>query len=106
MRDQGRAIVNMGRFGRSNLLPVRTSKQRGRIVLRPNPAIIASGPPLESSMKRIFGILQSVSLCVVLCVSVAFAQPAAIQEEHGIQVENMDRSLKPGDDFYEYANGN
>src|SRR6185312_3831234 len=24
---------------------------------------------------------------------------------HGIQVANMDRSVQPGDDFYEYANG-
>jgi endothelin-converting enzyme/putative endopeptidase len=31
----------------------------------------------------------------------AQAAPAA----HGIAVANMDRSVKPGDDFYEYANG-
>jgi endothelin-converting enzyme/putative endopeptidase len=31
----------------------------------------------------------------------ASAQP----EQHGISVANMDRSVKPGDNFYEYANG-
>ena len=25
--------------------------------------------------------------------------------EHGIQVQNMDKSVRPGDDFYDYANG-
>src|SRR5271156_1140799 len=35
-----------------------------------------------------------------------FAQDApAGQETHGIAVANMDRSVKPGDDFYDYANG-
>ena len=28
-----------------------------------------------------------------------------VQESHGIAVSNMDRSVKPGDDFYSYANG-
>jgi endothelin-converting enzyme/putative endopeptidase len=27
------------------------------------------------------------------------------QETHGISVDNIDRSVKPGDDFYHYANG-
>src|SRR5271170_4551534 len=31
--------------------------------------------------------------------------PAAAPEQHGIAVANMDRSVKPGNDFYEYANG-
>ncbi|MGA2049008.1 MAG: M13 family metallopeptidase [Terracidiphilus sp.] len=33
------------------------------------------------------------------------AQDAPPQEAHGISIANMDRSVKPGDDFYEYANG-
>ncbi|HTA25019.1 MAG TPA: M13 family metallopeptidase [Terriglobales bacterium] len=33
------------------------------------------------------------------------AQEAAQPAIHGIAVANMDRSVKPGDDFYEYANG-
>jgi putative endopeptidase len=35
----------------------------------------------------------------------AYAQDALKQETHGIAVANMDRSVKPGEDFYEYVNG-
>src|SRR5271167_5000946 len=35
----------------------------------------------------------------------AYAQEAPAPETHGIVVANMDRSVKPGDDFYRYANG-
>src|SRR5580658_3010303 len=35
----------------------------------------------------------------------AYAQTAPTPETHGIVVANMDRSVKPGDDFYRYANG-
>jgi putative endopeptidase len=35
----------------------------------------------------------------------AYAQDATQQETHGIVVGNMDKSVKPGDNFYEYANG-
>ncbi len=34
-----------------------------------------------------------------------FAQSADHTARHGIAVANMDRSIKPGDNFYEYANG-
>jgi putative endopeptidase len=34
------------------------------------------------------------------------SQDAAKTETHGIAVDNMDPSVKPGDDFYDYANGN
>jgi putative endopeptidase len=33
------------------------------------------------------------------------AQETAKEETHGILITNMDRSVKPGDDFYIYANG-
>jgi putative endopeptidase len=33
------------------------------------------------------------------------AQQDAKKETHGIAIENMDRSVKPGDDFFLYANG-
>jgi len=33
------------------------------------------------------------------------AQEAPAPETHGIAIANMDRSVKPGDDFYLYANG-
>jgi putative endopeptidase len=34
-----------------------------------------------------------------------YSQVAPAPEIHGIVVANMDRSVKPGDDFYRYANG-
>jgi putative endopeptidase len=34
------------------------------------------------------------------------SQDAAKTETHGIAIDNMDPSVKPGDDFYDYANGN
>ena len=36
---------------------------------------------------------------------VSYAQDTPKQETHGIDVANMDRSVKPGDNFFEYANG-
>ena len=50
-------------------------------------------------------------LCAFLCVSatVAQSQNTAVdtpqQNTHGIVVANLDPSVKPGDDFYEYSNG-
>ena len=35
----------------------------------------------------------------------SYSQDAPAPETHGIVVANMDRSVKPGDDFYRYANG-
>ena len=35
-----------------------------------------------------------------------YSQDAAKTETHGIAVDNMDPSVRPGDDFYDYANGN
>ena len=35
----------------------------------------------------------------------ASAQPAANPANHGIAIANMDPSVKPGDNFYLYANG-
>ncbi|HXW16306.1 MAG TPA: M13 family metallopeptidase [Terriglobia bacterium] len=35
----------------------------------------------------------------------SYAQDASAPEPHGIAVADMDRSVKPGDDFYYYANG-
>ena len=40
---------------------------------------------------------------VGLLLSYAIAQDATTN--HGIVVANIDRSVKPGDDFYRYANG-
>jgi putative endopeptidase len=35
----------------------------------------------------------------------AYSQDLPTPDTHGIVVVNMDRSVKPGDDFYRYANG-
>lgn len=45
--------------------------------------------------------------CAVLTLAPAAlqAQSASPQETHGISIANMDRSVAPGDNFYEYANG-
>src|SRR5580698_8457100 len=42
---------------------------------------------------------------LILGIFPAYAQDAQAQETHGIAVANMDRSVKPGDDFYQFANG-
>ena len=42
---------------------------------------------------------------LVLSPLATYAQEAPAPETHGIVVANMDRSVKPGDDFYHYANG-
>ncbi len=46
-------------------------------------------------------------LCAVILLSftAAFAQEAAAPATHGINVQNIDKSVKPGDDFFRYANG-
>ena len=41
----------------------------------------------------------------ILAALAVYAQPAVAPETHGIVVANMDPSIKPGDDFYRYANG-
>jgi len=46
-----------------------------------------------------------VGTCVLAAAMTARAQDAPAQAKHGITVANMDRSVKPGDDFYQYANG-
>jgi putative endopeptidase len=57
-------------------------------------------------MKRIDMFLKSVLACLLLSAFCALAQNASIQEVHGIAVDNIDRSVKPGDDFHRFANGN
>ena len=57
-------------------------------------------------MKRLHRILNTALACIVLTGPGTIAQNAPIQEQHGIVVANIDRSVKPGDDFYHFANGN
>ena len=56
-------------------------------------------------MNAFFRVTTLALACAVVCVSVGWAQNTPIPETHGIVVANMDRSIKPGDDFYGYANG-
>ncbi len=44
-------------------------------------------------------------ICAAACACGTLAQSALAEEPHGIVVGNIDRSVKPGDDFYLYANG-
>ena len=56
-------------------------------------------------MKRYLPLLRYLSAATCLSILVAFAQQAPAPETHGIVVANLDRSVKPGDDFYRFANG-
>jgi len=46
-----------------------------------------------------------VAICALVSGVLPLSAQDAPQESHGIAVANMDRSVKPGDDFYRYANG-
>ena len=52
-------------------------------------------------------VTTSVPVLMILCAVLAsvHAQPPAQAETHGISLANIDRSVRPGDDFYLYANG-
>jgi endothelin-converting enzyme/putative endopeptidase len=61
-------------------------------------------------MRSTFSLLQTLArltACVFLSLAalISFAQDTSSQNNHGIVVANMDPSVKPGDDFYHYANG-
>jgi hypothetical protein len=42
---------------------------------------------------------------LALALLTVYSQDALAPETHGVVGANMDRSVKPGDDFYHYANG-
>jgi putative endopeptidase len=50
---------------------------------------------------------RATAACALLALAslAAYSQDAPKQDAHGIAVANMDRAVKPGDDFYGYANG-
>lgn len=51
-------------------------------------------------------LINKLSIAIALLFTVAaLAQSAPITEVHGIAVANVDRSVRPGDDFYQFANG-
>lgn len=45
------------------------------------------------------------SVLFLLCSFAVFAQQATEQAAHGVAIQDLDRSVKPGDDFYRFANG-
>src|SRR3954466_8804410 len=49
--------------------------------------------------------LASLAACTFFLVGSAIAQDAAKPATHGIDPSHVDTSVKPGDDFYHYANG-
>jgi putative endopeptidase len=58
-------------------------------------------------MRLILKFLPSaIAVCALLTAApLAVSQDAPKSDTHGIASANMDRSVKPGDDFYRYANG-
>src|SRR5580704_7039669 len=54
-----------------------------------------------------YRIFARAATCALLALSAlaAQSQDASKPDTHGIAIENMDPSVKPGDDFYEYTNG-
>jgi len=49
--------------------------------------------------------MKNLVVSTLLLACLGFAQNAAAPEQHGIIPANMDSSVKPGDDFFEYCNG-
>src|SRR5581483_8580094 len=65
---------------------------------------------MSDPSKYPFARFATLAIALVASVLTSHAQDAAKQDSpgqntHGIVVANMDRSIKPGDDFYQYANG-
>ncbi len=56
-------------------------------------------------MKWIAEFSKVVVICVAFWAIAVSAQEASAPETHGIAVANIDRSIKAGDDFYRYSNG-
>ena len=55
-------------------------------------------------MKPIARFSKFVLACLAIC-AIACAQNTPAPEMHGVAVAKLDRSVRPGDDFYQYANG-
>jgi putative endopeptidase len=60
---------------------------------------------MRSSSPKFPYFLVSCTAVVMTVTLGAYAQKVPKQETHGISAADMDTSVKPGDDFYRYANG-
>ena len=56
-------------------------------------------------MKRLVGALLIAALAFAPSLPAQNSGAAADSQTHGIKVANMDRSVTPGDDFFDYASG-
>src|SRR5215471_8477077 len=56
-------------------------------------------------MNIFFRLSKFALACAAVCASVGWAHNNLTPDQHGIVVANMDRSVKPGDDFFRFANG-
>ncbi len=56
-------------------------------------------------MKTFLKLSRLTAACTFVAAVACYAQPAQTQENHGIVVSSIDRSVRPGDDFYRFANG-
>jgi putative endopeptidase len=61
-----------------------------------------TGDPLRNTIKL---ALAAICAFILAAPMAGFAQTAPKQTVHGVQIENIDRSVKPGDDFYRFTNG-
>src|ERR1700752_2889975 len=61
--------------------------------------------PGSSSMKTFLKFSELAAACAFVAAVSCYAQPAQNQENHGIVLSSIDRSVRPGDDFYRFVNG-
>jgi putative endopeptidase len=47
----------------------------------------------------------SILIVILALIAISHAQQPPQPDHHGINISNMDRSVNPGDDFYEFASG-
>src|SRR5215470_11850618 len=77
--------------------------------LEPSTTLDAFGVPFMKRIFQPFGrSVKFVAACTIqaLLLLAVHAQDAPKPATHGIVIANIDRGVRPGDDFYHFANGN